>query len=94
MELKKQHFAEGVIQIFDGSCIYMRGEYWQFRMCLQKANKQDEATSTELQQPTTAREAPLFKSLDGVDELEQYEHLSQLLHIQKHLKKNHEFIRN
>ena len=28
-------------------------------------------------------EALSFKSLDGVDEREQYEHLSQLLHIQK-----------
>jgi hypothetical protein len=28
-------------------------------------------------------ETPSLKSLDGVDEREQYEHLSQLLHIQK-----------
>ena len=43
----------------------------------------DEIAAAELQQPSTATEAPSFKSLDGVDEREQYEHLSQLLHIQK-----------
>ena len=42
----------------------------------------DEASASELLQPTTASKAPIFKSLDGVDELEQYEHLSQLLHMQ------------
>ena len=39
MALKKQHFAEGEIAIFDESCIYKRGEYWQFRMWLPKENK-------------------------------------------------------
>jgi hypothetical protein len=34
-------------------------------------------------QPLMASEAPSFKSLDGVDELEQYERLSHLLHIKK-----------
>ena len=39
MTLKKQHFAEGEIAIFDEACIYKRGEYWQFRMWLAKENK-------------------------------------------------------
>ena len=39
MALKKQHFAEGEIPIFDEACIYKRGEYWQFRMWLPKENK-------------------------------------------------------
>ena len=43
----------------------------------------DEVAATELHQPSMASDALAFKSLDGVDELEQYEHLRQLLHIQK-----------
>ena len=43
----------------------------------------DEVAAAELQQPSTASDALSVKSLDGVDEREQYEHLSQLLHIQK-----------
>ena len=43
----------------------------------------DEVAAAELQQPSATSEAFSFKSLDGVDEREQYEHLSQLLHIQK-----------
>ena len=43
----------------------------------------DEEAAAELQQPSTASDSSSFKSLDGVDEREQYEHLSQLLHIQK-----------
>ena len=39
MALKKQHFAEGEIPIFDEACIYLRGEYWQFRVWLPKENK-------------------------------------------------------
>ena len=39
MALKKQHFAEGEIPIFDEACIYKRGEYWKFRMWLPKENK-------------------------------------------------------
>jgi hypothetical protein len=39
LALKKQHFAEGKIPIFDEACIYKRGEYWQFRMWLPKENK-------------------------------------------------------
>ena len=39
MALKKQHFAEDEIAIFDEACIYKRGEYWQFRMWLAKENK-------------------------------------------------------
>ncbi|MDA9194809.1 hypothetical protein N9O43_01420 [Burkholderiales bacterium] len=39
MALKKQHFAEGEIPIFDEACIYKRGEYWQFRMWLPNENK-------------------------------------------------------
>ena len=39
MALKKQHFAEGEIPIFEEACIYKRGEYRQFRMWLLKENK-------------------------------------------------------
>ena len=39
MALKKQHFAEVVIPIFDEACVYKRGEYWQFNMWLPKENK-------------------------------------------------------
>jgi hypothetical protein len=39
LALKKQHYAEGEIPIFDEACIYKRGEYWQFRMWLPKENK-------------------------------------------------------
>jgi hypothetical protein len=43
----------------------------------------DEVAAAELLQPSAMSDALSFKSLDGVDEREQYEHLSQLLHIQK-----------
>ncbi|MDB0017998.1 hypothetical protein N9D84_01970 [Planktomarina temperata] len=43
----------------------------------------DEEAAAKLKKSSTANETISFKSLDGVDELEQYEHLSQLLHIQK-----------
>jgi hypothetical protein len=43
----------------------------------------DEVAAAELQQPSAASDALSFKSLYGIDEREQYEHLSQLLHIQK-----------
>ena len=43
----------------------------------------DGASVAELLQPTTARDAPSLTSLDRVDEREQYEHLSQVLHMQK-----------
>ena len=43
----------------------------------------DEEVAAKLKQSSTANETISFKSLDGVDEREQYEHLSQLLHIQK-----------
>ena len=43
----------------------------------------DEEAAAKLKQSSTADEMLSFKSLDGVDEREQYEHLSQLLHIQK-----------
>ena len=43
----------------------------------------DEEAATKLKQSSTANEMLSFKSLDGVDEREQYEHPSQLLHIQK-----------
>lgn len=43
----------------------------------------DEVTAAELQHPSAESDALSFKSLDGVDEREQYEHLSQLLHIHK-----------
>jgi hypothetical protein len=43
----------------------------------------DEVAAAESHQPSVASDAISFKSLDGVDERKQYEHLSQLLHIQK-----------
>jgi len=43
----------------------------------------DEEAAAKLKQSSTANETLSFKSLNGVDEREQYEHLSQLLHIQK-----------
>ena len=43
----------------------------------------DEDAAVELLDLTTTEGASCFKSLDGVDELEKYMHLSQLLHIQK-----------
>jgi hypothetical protein len=43
----------------------------------------NEVAAAELLQPSTASDAPSFKSLDSVNELEQYEHLCQLLQIQK-----------
>ena len=42
----------------------------------------DEVSANKLLQPSAASNALSFKSLDSVDEREQYEHLSQLLHIQ------------
>ena len=41
----------------------------------------DEVAAADLHHPSAASDALSFKSLDGVDEREQYEHLSQLLHI-------------
>ena len=38
MALKKQHFAEGEIPIFDEACIYKQGNHWQFSMRLPKEN--------------------------------------------------------
>ena len=46
----------------------------------------DEVIAVELLRQSKGSGATTFKSLDGVDELEQYEHLSQLLHIQKSTK--------
>ena len=43
----------------------------------------DEEAAAKLKLSSTADETLSFKSLDDVDEREQYEHLSQLLHIQK-----------
>ena len=43
----------------------------------------DEASAAELLHPRSKSEAASFKSLDLVDEREQYDHLNQLLHIQK-----------
>ena len=43
----------------------------------------DELAAAELLQPTAVSNVLSFKSVGGVDEREQYEHLSQLLHIQK-----------
>ncbi|HUV69619.1 MAG TPA: tyrosine-type recombinase/integrase [Terracidiphilus sp.] len=39
MALKKKKFEAGEIMIFDDAVIYKRGEYWQFRMWLNRENK-------------------------------------------------------
>ena len=39
MELRKQQFKPGEIPIYDAAVIYMRGDYWQFRMWLQGEGK-------------------------------------------------------
>ena len=39
MALKKQHFVDGEMPIFDRACIHKRGEYSQSRMWLPKENK-------------------------------------------------------
>ena len=54
----------------------------------------DEEAAAKLKQSSTANETISFKSLNGVDEREQYEHLSQLLHIQKHRETKDEILRN
>lgn len=43
----------------------------------------DGAAVMELLQPTTVIDAPSLTSMHWVDESEQYEHLSQVLHMQK-----------
>ena len=43
----------------------------------------DAEAAAKLKQSSTADETLSFKSLDGVDEREQYKHLRQLLHIHK-----------
>ena len=43
----------------------------------------NDAAAAALVDPNSAGENHAFKSLDGVDKREQYEHLSHLLHIQK-----------
>ncbi len=39
MPLKKRDFKENEIPIFDDACIYKRGDYWQFRMWLEREGK-------------------------------------------------------
>ena len=39
MALLKTKLKNGEIAIFDEAVIYKRGEYWQFRMWLEKENK-------------------------------------------------------
>ena len=39
MALKKQHFAEDEIAIFDEACIYRLDGYWQSRLWLPKKDK-------------------------------------------------------
>ena len=39
MTLKKQNFSDEEISIFDEAVIYMRGEYWHFRMWLNSEGK-------------------------------------------------------
>ena len=49
-------------------------------ICNIEARLLDEIAAAELSHPTIAGETPSFPSLNGVEALEQYEHLSQLLH--------------
>ena len=46
----------------------------------------DEVAAAKLLKPSAVSNVLSFKSVDGVDECEQYGHLSQLLHIQKATK--------
>ena len=46
----------------------------------------DEETVIELQQPSVSSDSLSFKSLDGLDEREQYDYLNQLLYIQKSMR--------
>ncbi len=39
MAIKKKDFADEEIAIFDEAFVYKRGEYWQFRMWLNKEGK-------------------------------------------------------
>lgn len=39
MAIKKTHFKDDEIAIYDDAVIYKRGEYWQFRMWLEKEGK-------------------------------------------------------
>jgi len=78
LALKKQHFAEGETPIFDESAVFTLSSIRNIEALLL-----DEITASELQHPSAASDALSFKSLDSVDEREQYEHLSQLLHIKK-----------
>lgn len=39
MGLKKKHFSEDEVVIFDEALIQKRGEYWHFRMWLEGENK-------------------------------------------------------
>ena len=56
MALKKQHFNEGEIAIFDEACVYRRDEYWQFRMWLPKENKYArKSLLTRSERPTIER---------------------------------------
>ena len=39
MTLKKQHFKSDEVLIFDDAIIYKRGNYWHFRLWLEKERK-------------------------------------------------------
>ena len=81
MALKKKQFAECETTIFDQACTYKRSEYWQFRIWIPKENKYA-LKRLHTRSEAMAIDAPSLRSLDGIDENEQYAHLSQLLHIQ------------
>ena len=53
--MKKKNFKDDEIAIFDEACIYKRGEYWQFRMWLEKENKYVRK-SLRTRNQTTAKE--------------------------------------
>ena len=46
----------------------------------------DEEAAIQLQHPSLASDALSFKSLDGTDALEKYEHLTQLIQTQKTMR--------
>ena len=70
MELKKKHFAEGELAIFDDAFNCNRGECWQFRMWLPKKNK-FEQKSLHTHQEATAIEKGKAKYLEIYANLEQ-----------------------
>jgi len=59
MPLKKQHFDDDEVPIFDDALIYKRGGYWQFRMWLTKERKYARFTLKTRNKSTALEKAKL-----------------------------------